>query len=134
MKQTSCLAALLLLFLAASCSHPSTVGRLVGSDLDEHGCKGSAGYTWSYALNDCVRVWEVGERFSNGQSGVLLVFSPDSLYAEVFTSEGGHVLCKRKKGQDFWRARKGSNQVSVRNGVTTIHVGSVTYTKAAEAD
>jgi|GEM_PF-449964 len=29
-----------------------------GSDLDEHGCIGSAGYVWCATLNKCVRPWE----------------------------------------------------------------------------
>ncbi len=28
-----------------------------GSDVDVHGCKGSAGYQWSEELNQCVRPW-----------------------------------------------------------------------------
>ena len=30
---------------------------MVGSDVDAHGCKGSAGYRWNAALNECVRPW-----------------------------------------------------------------------------
>ena len=29
-----------------------------GGDVDEHGCKGSAGYTWCEPLKKCVREWE----------------------------------------------------------------------------
>ena len=31
---------------------------LVGGDKDEHGCIGSAGYTWDETKQECVRVWE----------------------------------------------------------------------------
>jgi len=31
---------------------------LVGNDQDEHGCLGSAGYTWCEAKQKCLRVWE----------------------------------------------------------------------------
>ena len=31
---------------------------LVGGDKDEHGCIGSAGYTWDETKQKCVRVWE----------------------------------------------------------------------------
>ena len=31
---------------------------LVGGDRDEHGCIGSAGYTWCEAKQNCLRVWE----------------------------------------------------------------------------
>jgi hypothetical protein len=32
--------------------------QLVGNDLDEHGCKGSAGYSWCEAKRMCLRPWE----------------------------------------------------------------------------
>ncbi len=32
--------------------------NLVGNDRDEHGCIGSAGYTWCEVKNKCLRVWE----------------------------------------------------------------------------
>jgi hypothetical protein len=35
---------------------------IAGNDLDAHGCKASAGYTWSKAKNDCIRVFESGVR------------------------------------------------------------------------
>ena len=35
---------------------------MVGGDLDKHGCKPSAGYTWSVLKNDCIRVFEIGVR------------------------------------------------------------------------
>lgn len=32
--------------------------NMVGNDRDEHGCIGSAGYTWCQAKNKCLRTWE----------------------------------------------------------------------------
>ncbi|MDD5146422.1 MAG: hypothetical protein PHN39_01605, partial [Candidatus Pacebacteria bacterium] len=32
--------------------------NIVGGDKDEHGCIGSAGYSWCSAKNKCLRVWE----------------------------------------------------------------------------
>jgi len=39
---------------------PSTscANSLVGNDRDEHGCIGSAGYTWCAAKEKCLRLWE----------------------------------------------------------------------------
>ncbi|MDD3144509.1 MAG: hypothetical protein PHV23_00195 [Candidatus Gracilibacteria bacterium] len=34
---------------------------MVGNDRDEHGCIGSAGYTWDENSNQCVRPWEQKE-------------------------------------------------------------------------
>ena len=31
-----------------------------GADKDDHGCIGSAGYTYSVVRNDCIRIWEEG--------------------------------------------------------------------------
>ncbi|MFA5368743.1 MAG: hypothetical protein WC303_01895 [Candidatus Paceibacterota bacterium] len=35
-----------------------TNSQIVGGDKDEHGCIGSAGYTWCEAKNKCLRLWE----------------------------------------------------------------------------
>ena len=32
--------------------------QLVGADRDEHGCIGSAGYTWCEPKQKCLRQWE----------------------------------------------------------------------------
>lgn len=42
---------------------------IVGWDTDEHGCKGSAGYTWNADSKECVRSWEyetVLRAYNNG--------------------------------------------------------------------
>lgn len=36
----------------------SPTSPVVGGDKDEHGCIGSAGYTWCEVKNKCLRVWE----------------------------------------------------------------------------
>jgi hypothetical protein len=36
----------------------STTTPIVGGDKDEHGCLGSAGYSWCAVKNKCLRVWE----------------------------------------------------------------------------
>ena len=32
--------------------------NIVGGDRDEHGCIGSAGYSWCAPKNKCLRIWE----------------------------------------------------------------------------
>lgn len=113
----------------AACSH-STFGRLVGSDRDDHGCIGSAGYTWSNALHDCVRVWEVGERFEEGQQQLFLVFSTDSTYAEIFTTDKDPVLCHRVKETNAWQPSKGKERVFINNDVITVKTSNYTFTKS----
>ncbi|HNV12696.1 MAG TPA: hypothetical protein PK686_01665 [bacterium] len=34
------------------------IGQIVGGDKDEHGCIGSAGYSWCEPKNECLRIWE----------------------------------------------------------------------------
>ena len=46
---------LVVLFLLLGCTASPPVP---GSDKDEHGCIGSAGYTWCAELNKCIRPWE----------------------------------------------------------------------------
>lgn len=122
------LAAILGLSLtAAGCSHPG-FGTLVGNDRDEHGCIGSAGYTWSYALHDCVRLWEAGTRFDAGPKQIFLIFSADSTFAEIFPSDGNSVLCRRVKDSELWKPHKGDEQVSISNNVIQVEVGNYTYT------
>ena len=38
--------------------------HVVGDDKDKHGCIASAGYTWSEAQKDCIRLWEKGVRMN----------------------------------------------------------------------
>ena len=62
--------------------------EMVGNDKDEHGCIASAGYTWSEVQQNCIRLFESGIRLEaiDGKSSAYLVFSPDSLKAELFFS------------------------------------------------
>lgn len=68
---------------------------IVGADRDEHGCIGSAGYTWSEALQTCIRLWEDAVRLSpsdgsnpssyEGADDAFIVFSADSAKVELIT-------------------------------------------------
>lgn len=128
MKHTKLLPLLFFVALLSACAHTS-LGKLVGSDRDEHGCIGSAGYTWSDALHSCVRLWEAGTRFDNGPEQTFLIFSADSTLAEVFSGESASVLCRRVKDSDVWKPRKGNTSVSIQNGIITVHVNDYSYTR-----
>jgi len=41
---------------------------MTGNDRDEHGCIGSAGYTWSVVKNDCIRIFEAGKRLNAAEA------------------------------------------------------------------
>ena len=64
--------------------------QIVGNDQDSHGCKASAGYTWSKVLNTCIRVWEAGTRLSpvdtslNKTLVATVIFGPDKKQAEIY--------------------------------------------------
>ena len=131
MKHLIFIAVVTLGMICTSCAH-SSFGKLVGSDRDEHGCIGSAGYTWSYALHSCVRLWEVGTRFDNGPESVFLIYSPDSTFAEIFPQSSSSVLCKRVKNTNVWRPKKGNEEVSIVNGVTCVKVNDFSYTRSKD--
>ena len=75
-----------------------------------------------------MRLWEVGKRFNEGPQQVFLVFSADSLFAEIFTEQEGSIICKRKKGTQTWKHTKGEETVSINNGITCVKVNNFTYT------
>ena len=90
MKKTTYLFALL---VAMSCQQKQTenststdttsieVPQMVGNDLDKHGCKGSAGYSWSVVKNECVKVFEVGVRLDAQDSTLNKALSAFAVFA-----------------------------------------------------
>lgn len=80
--------------------------KMPGSDRDEHGCIGSAGYTWSRVAERCIRPFEDGVKLlptekPEGTSAVLAayaVFGADSLRAELFLPSGGkNIVLDRRE-------------------------------------
>ncbi|UHO40551.1 hypothetical protein H5J24_11640 [Chryseobacterium capnotolerans] len=73
-----------------------------GSDKDKHGCKGSAGYTFSVIKNDCVRIFEEKIQLKEVDnkktytSNASVILSEDGKKAEIFlpSSDGSLVLDK----------------------------------------
>ena len=43
-------------------SEPASETPMPGSDRDEHGCIGSAGYRWCERTNQCERPWQLAKR------------------------------------------------------------------------
>ena len=76
MKKIFTLSVATLAFAACNNSTPKQAGNtaersstteempMVGGDRDEHGCIGSAGYTWSALRGECIQVFEVGIRLN----------------------------------------------------------------------
>jgi hypothetical protein len=77
---------------------PKPETNIVGNDKDAHGCKGSAGYTWSELKKNCVRLFEDGIRLNPAvqkESAVIsafVIFSEDKKQAELFLPDSTSAL------------------------------------------
>lgn len=58
---TRSLTILSVLVLTACNTSPAPKPIMVGGDMDAHGCKASAGYSWCASANQCVRPWELAK-------------------------------------------------------------------------
>lgn len=80
---------------------------IVGGDSDEHGCKGSAGYSWSVVKNECIRIFSDGVRLDPKAADLdktlsaFVVFKSDTddAQAELFIPNVAKsvILTKEKK-------------------------------------
>lgn len=93
-----------------------------GSDRDEHGCIGSAGYVWSEIKKDCIRPFEAGLKLNgvtpeNSQYAAYAVFSPDSMEVELFMPQTpGNTILSREENE--WK--NDSISLAFNNGIGTI--------------
>lgn len=78
----------------------------VGADEDLHGCKASAGYTWSELKGECIRVFEAGiqlkpyEDPTGAQMAAFVIFKDDK--AELFIqTEKPMILQRKAEGEPF---------------------------------
>ena len=62
-----------------------------GSDKDEHGCVGSAGYVWSEVKKDCIRPFEAGLKISETQKDNA-TYATYIVFALSLTLWGGLAL------------------------------------------
>jgi hypothetical protein len=91
------------LLLVAVCTH-TQAQTVVGGDADKHGCRASAGYTWSVLRAECIRVWETGTRLqatdSTATTDAFVIIAPDRLKAEIWANNTHKVLKRTGKGSD----------------------------------
>ncbi|KAF2518080.1 hypothetical protein E0W73_00390 [Flavobacterium foetidum] len=80
---------------------------VVGGDSDSHGCKASAGYTWSVLRKECIRVFENSTRLNHAQDGKTyttvsyVIFDGDK--AELFLdTQKESIILERKSEGDSW--------------------------------
>ena len=77
---------------------------LIGGDVDKHGCKPSAGYTFSSIKNDCIRLFEQEIQLKEVESKqsystfVVVIFSADKRKAEIFVPNTESSLILVRKG------------------------------------
>ena len=83
---------------------------MVGGDRDEHGCIGSAGYTWSALRGECIQVFEVGTRLNpvdiKEEEAVISAFivskEGDNSQVELFiTNEEQSLILKQEADGAF---------------------------------
>lgn len=97
----------------------SATGAVVGGDSDAHGCKASAGYTWSALKKTCIRAFELPLKLSN-PSGTLMAgvaFSDDNKQAEVFAKEGNFILTQKAENSYVSTVSNGSMFLEKKNGI-----------------
>ena len=84
---------------------------IVGNDADMHGCRASAGYTWSVLSNECIRIFEKGKRLNrvvaeNESANTLsafVVFDEQGNKAELFLpKQKKTIILKRKSEGQPW--------------------------------
>ncbi|WP_194765773.1 hypothetical protein [Tamlana sp. I1] len=100
------------IFILISCGNTSkskdsdiNTQKIVGNDKDEHDCVGSAGYTWSELKQDCVRLFEAGQRLNSvideTEKPVFVLFNDDQSKLELFlpNEKSTVILSALEKGK-----------------------------------
>ncbi|MBE2288025.1 MAG: hypothetical protein IAE95_00625 [Chitinophagaceae bacterium] len=93
-----------LALMAALISTQSEAQTIAGGDADKHGCRASAGYTWSIIRAECIRVWETGTRLhatdSTATTDAFVIFDTNRSKAEIWANNTHAVLNRSRKGSD----------------------------------
>ncbi|REC45502.1 hypothetical protein DRF67_16120 [Chryseobacterium pennipullorum] len=97
-----------------------------GSDKDKHGCKGSAGYTFSVLKKDCVRLFEEKIQLKEVDSrksyisNATIILSEDGKEAELFLPESeGSLVLERKASKKAVVYKKGQYTLTkIKNSYT----------------
>ncbi|WP_343609140.1 hypothetical protein [Chryseobacterium oranimense] len=85
---------------------------VLGGDKDVHGCRSSAGYTYSQIKNDCVRVFEQKIKLKEVNSDksytsmTAVIFSKDMKRAEIFIPDGNakSIILVREGKSKMWKS------------------------------
>jgi hypothetical protein len=99
-----------------------------GGDEDEHGCKPSAGYTWSKIKQQCIRPFEMGVKMDpkdpslDKTTAAFLVFSDDRVRVEIFlpTQKNSVVIRKTSAAAEPEKWANGPLTLFLDKGVYTL--------------
>ena len=104
---------------------------LVGGDSDSHGCKGSAGYSWSTLKKECIRIFE-GTKLSHTEetgktytTASYVIF--DGNKAELFLgTQKESIILERKSEGEAWK--KDDLELIPWKGYVLKKAGKIIYT------
>lgn len=108
--------------------------NLVGNDKDEHGCIGSAGYSWCEAKKKCLRLWEEGCEVKNDndlvKQAMLNKYGKDAstMTVTVKTNDGTYASGSVNSdggGGYFFAAKSNGQWVIVADGNGVIECSSL---------
>lgn len=75
--------------------------QAIGGNKDEHGCLSSAGYRWSELKNDCIQIFNVGQRLNpihvDKDEAIIssfIIMSSDHSKAELHIEDKQLILAK----------------------------------------
>lgn len=88
-----------------ACNAPQ---KMVGNDQDKHGCKGSAGQTWSVLKNNCIQVFSEGTRLnpietkeSEAIISAFVLMNDDQSKAELFLGNEPNIILEKNSEGNF---------------------------------
>ncbi|WP_294282551.1 hypothetical protein [uncultured Chryseobacterium sp.] len=110
MKKTLVFGAILFSMVAFG-QKKTIVLNKVGNDKDAHGCKGSAGYTYSQIKHDCIRTFDQKIKLKEvkpaGTATFMssVIFSKDMKQAEIFlpSVKSGSMILTRQAKTNNWK-------------------------------
>ena len=108
----------------------SVAQKTVGADEDAHGCKNSAGYTWSELRQTCLRIFESGTKLTSYESktttAAFVIFETNGNRAELYLPGQPTIILERKsEGEPFVN---GDWQLIPWKGYVLKKAGKIMYT------